>query len=120
MSSVVRVVSRCQNNSSEQIKAHLSPCGALILVLTLGPYNISSFSLRFYFFLCQYPWHMEFPGQAAAVTCAGSFNPLCWAMDQTRASMATWAAEVRFLTQCTMVRTPSIHFINVCTRFTCS
>lgn len=50
MSSVVRVVSRCQNNSSEQIKAHLSPCGARILVLTLGPYNISSFSLRFYFF----------------------------------------------------------------------
>ena len=40
----------------------------------------------------------------------GSFNPLCWAGDQTRTSAANWAAAVRFLTHCAMAGTPVIFF----------
>ena len=38
--------------------------------------------------------------QAKAATCAGSFNSLHQARDQTQTSAETWAAAVRFLTYC--------------------
>ena len=40
----------------------------------------------------------------------GSFNPLCQASDQTRASASTPASAVRFLTHCTTVGTPHFFF----------
>lgn len=41
---------------------------------------------------------------------AVSFNPLCLARDWTRASAATHATAVRFLTHCPTVRTPKMWF----------
>ena len=44
--------------------------------------------------------------RATAATCAGSFNPLHQARDQTHTSEVTQPAAVRFLTQCTTAETP--------------
>ena len=51
--------------------------------------------------------------QATAVTNVGSFNPLCWARDQTHVSEATQAAAVSFLTHRATVGTPWIVFFNI-------
>ena len=39
---------------------------------------------------------------------AGSFNPLCWAGDQTHTSARTRGATVGFLTYCTIAGTPDM------------
>ena len=53
------------------------------------------------------------PGiESAAVTCAGSFNPLNQDEDQTCISTVIQATEVIFLTHCATERTPSIYIFS--------
>ena len=44
-----------------------------------------------------------------------SFNPLCWAKNQTHASAVTRAAAIGFLTHCATTRTPCALFHSGCT-----
>ena len=57
----------------------------------------------------------KFPGQGLSPSHSGgnatSFHPLCWAREQTCTTM-TGATQVRFLTHCAMVGTPTSDFKN--------
>ena len=58
---------------------------------------------------------MEVPGPGTEFKwqLQGSFNPLCWAGDQTHTSAVTQAAAVRLLTHYATVETPGFHFMSV-------
>ena len=77
-------------------------------------FEFIDFSLDcFFFFFLSGLWKFLGQGLKLSHSCdlccncssARSFNPLCWAGDQTHSFTATW---IRFLTYCTTVGTPNL------------